>query len=194
MKARLILFILALLSALPARATSFTLNFGGLQNNEEVLSFYSGGTGSLGSGPGPNFGIAFNASFIAVSVVPPYGPNLVGDLNGSSAIMNVSGGFNLLSFYYEAADNSGSVAIWSGPNGTGTLLADIPLTASTTWNAAGTQLPATALSAIISGTPGTKFDQITDVGQVIPEPSSLLLVASGLALICIIPGCRVTHS
>ena len=49
-----------------ARAIPFTLDFGGLQNNEQVLSFYNGGTGSLGSGPGTNYGVFFNPTFVAV--------------------------------------------------------------------------------------------------------------------------------
>jgi hypothetical protein len=190
MKPRLILFLFALtVGSLPARAIPFTLDFGGLKNNEQVLTFYDGGIGSLGSGPGPNYGITFTPSFVAVSAVPPYGPSFVGQLNGPSAIMDVSGGFNLLfSFYYEAADNSGSVALWSGLNGTGVMLADIPLTASATWNAAGTGFGGTALSAVFSGTPGTRFDQITDLGLVIPEPSSFLLLATGF--VSLIPECR----
>src|SRR5579871_2985598 len=190
MKLRLILFLFTfiILGALPARAIPFVLDFGGLKNTEQVLSFYDGGTGSLGSGPGPNYGITFTPSFGAVSAVPPYGPSLVGQLNGPSATMDVSGGFNLLSFYYEAADNSGSVALWSGLDGTGVMLADISLPASATWNAAGTAFAGTALSAVFIGTSGTKFDQITDAGLVIPEPSSLLLLATGL--ISLIPECR----
>jgi hypothetical protein len=183
----LLLFTFIIVGSLPARAIPFTLDFGGLQNNEEVLSYYNAGTGSLGSGPGPAFGITFTPSFIAVSAAPPYGPPLVGELNGPSAILDVAGGFNLLSFYYEAADSSGSVALWSGLDGTGTMLANILLPASTTWNAAGTALPL-AHSAVFSATPGTKFDQITDLGLVVPEPSSLLLLATGL--ISLIPECR----
>jgi hypothetical protein len=40
----LFLFTLILVGSLPAQAIPFTLNFGGLQNNEQVLSFYDGGT------------------------------------------------------------------------------------------------------------------------------------------------------
>ncbi len=188
MKPLLFIFTLAILGSLPAAAIPFTLDFGGLQNNEEVLNFYNAGLGSLGSGPGPNFGVSFASSFLVTSAVPPYGPNRVGRLNGPSALMDVSGGFNLLSFYYEASDNSGTVALWSGLDGSGVMLADIPLTAAPTWDAAGTFLVGTAHSAVFSGTPGIKFDQITDSALVIPEPASLVLLATGL--LGLIPGYR----
>jgi hypothetical protein len=180
------LFTLIIVGSLPAQAIPFTLDFGGLQNNEQVLSFYNGGTGSLGSGPGTNYGVFFNPTFVAVTGVPPYGPDTVGQANDIS-LMNVNGGFNLLSFYYESP-NPGSVFIMSGLNGAGATLAVIPLTASSTWSAAGTGFNGTALSVVFDVAPGTKFDQITDVGFVIPEPSSLLLLATGL--VSLIPECR----
>lgn len=39
--------------------TTATLNFSGLQNNEEAREFYNGGAGSLGSTGGANYGISF---------------------------------------------------------------------------------------------------------------------------------------
>lgn len=85
------LWILLLFAAGISEATPFTLDFGGLQDTEQVLSYYDGGFGSLGSGPGPDFGITFTPSFIAIMAVPPYGPDRVGELNGSSATMDVEG-------------------------------------------------------------------------------------------------------
>ena len=38
------------------------LTFEGLQNFERVENYYNGGTGSLGSGPGPGYGITFSSN------------------------------------------------------------------------------------------------------------------------------------
>ena len=55
----------AALVAFSANAAVDVLDFSGLQNNEAVLSYYSGGTGSLGSAGGPNYGIVFGSDTIA---------------------------------------------------------------------------------------------------------------------------------
>jgi hypothetical protein len=164
-----------------AHGSLFTLNFGGLQNNEEVLSYYNDGTGSLGSGPGPSYGITFSPSFVAIASAPPYGPSEVGSLTGPPATMDVSGGFatGMFSFYYEGSNSSSSVTVWSGLNGTGTMLANIALAATPGWTADGAVFAGNAMSVVFSG--AGNFDQITDTGLLLPEPSSLLLVCTGLA-------------
>jgi len=165
-----------------ALASPFTLTFVGLQNNEEVLNYYDGGTGSLGSGPGTNYGITFTPSFLAIAVTGFGDSPDVGMLSGSSATMNVPGGFtNVLSFYYEDFDGSGSVTLWSGLNGTGVELGDIALSAESSWVPVKASLSGKdAMSAVFSGTT-VEFGEITDVGPVLREPSSLLLVGTGAA-------------
>jgi hypothetical protein len=135
--------MLAVAATAPASAQS--LNFAGLNGNaqELVLEYYNGGTGSLGSGPGTNYGISFSNNAIACSVQPggscnsgglPTGGNLLFFLGGGAATMNVAGGFNTgFSFFYSAVNNPAFVNVYSGLNGTGTLLAtlNLPTTPST---------------------------------------------------------------
>ncbi len=162
-----------------AAASDFTLNFAGLQSGEEVLNYYDGGTGSLGSGPGSNYGVSFTGNFVALSGLSPYGPGELGSLSGASAVMDVAGGMTgSFSFYYEG---SGSAIVWSGLNGTGTILLDTVLAPETNWTAVGGNLSAEAQSVVFSGA-GAKFDEITESVEgnvVLPEPASLLLAATG---------------
>lgn len=176
----LLLATLVVASATQVLAGTFTLDFGGLQDHEEVLSFYDGGFGSKGSGPGPNFGITFSPTFLAIQAVPPFGPDRVGLLDGTSATMDVSGGFtSVFSFFYEATDTSGLVTLWSGLDGTGMELASIPLAQADFWTPDGTTFAGTAMSVVFSGTADALvFDQITDVGLLVPEPASLVLLGT----------------
>lgn len=131
-----------------ARAGSTTLTFEGLMNFEGVADYYNGGKGSLGTGPGPAYGITFSQNGLAYipgkqsGNVTPY-PNdpspptvlLLASLNNTtpagaplSATMDVKGGFvGALTFYYinitSSKTNPATVQIFSGLDGGGTLLA-----------------------------------------------------------------------
>jgi len=129
--------------AAPASA-AITLDFAGLNGDaqELVQEYYNGGTGSLGSSGGPNYGISFSGNAIACSVQPngvcnsgglPSPGNLLFFLSGGATTMNVTGGFDTgFSFYYSAVNNPASINVWSGLNSTGSLLAtlNLPVTPS----------------------------------------------------------------
>jgi hypothetical protein len=146
-----------------ASASVIVLNFAGLDGDaqENPLNYYAGGTGSLGSGPGPNYGITFSSNSIACSVQPggscnsadlPSGGNLLFFLSGGSSIMDVASGFDTgFSFFYSAVNNPASVSVFSGLGGTGSLLASLAL--PTTPNGAG-----------IPGCFGTNFCPYSPIG------------------------------
>ena len=192
----------------PAHAVS--LNFAGLDGNspyEHVDGYYAGGFGSEGSGPGPNYGITFSSNAIVGGPFPatngsniPGGPGaqLLFFLSGSSDIMDVAGGFTTgFSFDYSSPFYTGTVTVWSGTNGTGTLLATLNLGTTPEqgpgcpsiycpFESIGVTFPGTALSVDFAGTENQiAFANITTnsstPGGVVPEASTWAMMALGFA-------------
>lgn len=181
-----------------ASANVITLTFEGLQDEEPILNYYNGGTGGFGSGPGPNYGIAFSSDSLALISYTaggsgnftnaPSGDTIAFFLSGAGDTMNVAAGFTTgFSFYYAAAYD-GSVSVYSGPDGTGTLLANLALPATpnpyTQWVPIGVSFAGTAESVIFSGAANyIGFDDIT-LGASLPpgatpEPSACLIALVG---------------
>jgi hypothetical protein len=121
-----------------APAGPVTMDFIGLANYEYIQGYYSGETGSMGSGPGPDYGVRYSDDSMAIISAAaggsgnftnnPSGSTIMFFLSGSAAVMTLESGFkDGLSLYYCAANTSGSVEIYSGLAGTGDLLATVPL-------------------------------------------------------------------
>ncbi|MFZ3364868.1 MAG: hypothetical protein WA153_15595, partial [Candidatus Acidiferrales bacterium] len=122
------------LAAVSAKAGTITLTFEGLQNLEPIDNYYNGGLGGFGSGPGSNYGIVFGSDSLAVisnldggtgniSNLPS-GDTAAFFLSGAGDVMDVSAGFSTgFSFFYSAPGFGGTVDVYSGLDGTGTLLA-----------------------------------------------------------------------
>jgi hypothetical protein len=122
---------LALMTA--SAQAAFAINFDTLQDGELVNGYYNGGLGSLGSGPGPNYGVTFTNAYVLNEYSENEGdlitpPNSITFLSGSGSIMDVPGGFSTgFSFNYSAPFYPGTVDVYSGLDGTGTLLAALSL-------------------------------------------------------------------
>ncbi len=129
----------ALLSSFAPQLSATTiLTFSGLSDGEQLLNFYNGGTGSLGSSF-YDYGITFSPGTIAYvdSDVGGTGnfanaPSPWGAIFSTTGFIrfNVSPGFTeALRFYYVTYNGgpSGSVSIFSGLNETGQLLSSATL-------------------------------------------------------------------
>jgi Bacterial Ig-like domain (group 3) len=185
-------------ASFPARSqaqTKAVVNFGRLKNLEFIDQFYDGGTGSLGSGPGPNYGLQFttNAQTI-ISASKGGSGNFIGNPGGGpvmffqtgnvATITATNGIQTALWFYYSALQN-GSATVYSGANGTGTILASITLPVNNSgcntykmcvWSTVGVPLAANAGSISFAGVPDYLAIGIIHLGSALP--TSMTLVSS----------------
>jgi hypothetical protein len=210
---------LALFSIAAAKADTVSLNFAGLQDTELVNNYYNGGSGSAGSGPGPNYGIVFNNAEVCVTVTgtcnnvanQPGPPTVMQFISGTAATMNVAAGFqNGFSFYYSACCVAGSINVWSGLGGTGTLLATLalpttpqdpnfPNQAYSTWDPIGVSFAGTAESVDFAGSAlFIAFDDVT-LGAASPVnptplPGTIFLLAGGIGTLGLFARRRKTRT
>jgi len=199
-----------------------TMNFQGVnatatQSGNEVLNYYNGGISQVGTtgGSALDFGVAFGTGGVADSVQASSAnftanPSASNDVlffkagsTTSTGAMNVAGGFTSLSFNYSSQAGSGdtgtaSVSLYTGLNGTGSLIETITLSDNTgtsfgcsatkaycKWTETTTTLGTgqIAESAVFSGATGyTYFDSVS-VAAVVPEPSTWALMAAGLLIV-----------
>jgi len=207
--------VLAAIS-LPASAAVIDLTFENIAtyphpNTVQILDFYNGGTSSVGT-TGPNYGVSFPANALNIclntlsSVCSNTSRGRQGDpnsqlgalffLSGSNTFVNVPGGFTTgFSFNYTAINVGGTVNVWSGLNGTGSLLAswNLPVTPSgpcvgygagfCPFYPVGVGFSGTAMSIDFGGVANQiVFDDVTFGSSTpgVPEPGTLAMFGSGV--------------
>ncbi|MGV3708215.1 MAG: PEP-CTERM sorting domain-containing protein [Gemmatimonas sp.] len=180
-----------------------------------VLNFYNGGTSASGTS-GTNYGVSFssNAAAVCLNTIGTacnfVSRGGVGDpasaftglflQEGDMAVMNRPDGMiNEISFNY-VSRFEGTFWVWDGLNGTGNLLGFVDLTD----NAVGcseeyffaffcpfepmtVSFSGIARSAVFTGvTDAAAVDDITFQAQVVPEPSTIVLLSLGLAAVGVV--------
>jgi hypothetical protein len=196
----------ALLALTASSQAAVVLTFEGGGNTASINNFYNGGTDSQGNS-GTDFGVQFSTN--GLSLIGgnfegnPSGDTIAYFTTGPNVVMNVAAGFTTgFSFFYSSV-HTGTVNVFDGIDGTGSLLASIPILANfddhcapgattdfCSWDQTGAGFTGIARSVVFGGTEtGTGYDNVT-LGSAIaevPEPASWLLVTAGLA------GLGLTH-
>ncbi len=177
---------------------SVVLNFEGLAGiGEFLLDFYNGGVASGGSS-GTNYGISFNSNVGGINmavenVLNVPSPDYFMFYQDGPGVINIASGFTTgFSFSYTSSA-PGTVNIYDGLNGTGTLLASLPIGVNFQnggcppntychWDVASIPFSGTARSIVLDGNETEcAFDNLT-FGVVLP-PSSPVPTLSQWGLI-----------
>lgn len=189
-----------------ASATPVTMNFDfdPGANPQYVDNYYNGGCSTiLGIVPatcgGPKYGVGWSGAITSdgngTTPVPPSAPNFMAYANGASATMNVAAGFAGTGFSFAYYGGGPTVAVYSGLDGTGTVLASETLDSSLCglsfcWQSyAFPDFAGTAMSVVFGGT--GVFDNIAiDTVKPVPEPAEFGMFGLGVLLIGLFAGLR----
>jgi hypothetical protein len=187
--------LLACVGAGAANAGTVVMNFDTMTVGATVDNYYNGGTDSLGE-TGPNYGAVFTPGDWEVSTgfgeTSP--PNFAYSFSGAGAV-NVANGFTGSVYFTYGAFTPSTVSIYSGLNGTGTLLAQ-----ATGLDASPEAFGPETISfsgkgesiVVSSGAAQFGWDDLTLSGVAVPEPAAWALMLVGVGAIG--AGLRVRRS
>ena len=204
MKLKLISGIAAALVCAAPAFSATTLDFEGAGDYNFINNYYNGGTND-GGNTGPNYGISFGPDALAaantgnfsnqpsgttiMAAVQPFDNNL--NLLPTHAAMNVAAGFiGEASFWYSSGEAT-TVNIYSGLDGTGSVLATFVLAANATsdgcsdttfchWDKLTQTFAGVAKSIDFSSAVGVAgFDDISIAPVPLPAAAWLLMSALG---------------
>ncbi len=188
---------LALAAATPAVAVDTTIDFETATSFASVAQYYNGGADSAGN-IGPALGVSFGGDVLGLmnDALGPYfsnAPSPLGTMTvvGSDATMNVAAGFTgAISFWYSADTFTlGAVSVWSGLNGTGSIVASFNLVNNATdgcsssafcrFDRVASTFQGIARSVTFANAANVAvFDNINV--NVVPEPTTLALMLGGI--------------
>ena len=186
-------------SAAPVFAGNLLIDFEGASSFASVADYYNGGADSNGVAGSNNLGVSFTGAALALSndVLGPYfsnapTPGTVMFASDSTALMNFTNGFfGELSFFYSAASSAlDAVTIYSGLDGTGSVLGVLDLAANAqqngcsdsaycNWEKVALSFNGVGKSISFGGNAGNvAFDNISVAA--VPEPETYAMFALGL--------------
>ncbi len=181
-----------LCAAAPAFAAMLTVDFEGAPSFASIDNYYNGGAGANlgvnfslpalalandGTGSGPNGEFFSNAPT----------PGTVMFATDVATYMNVAAGFvGAVNFYYSSAGGSTTVNVYSGLNGSGSLLGSISFGENSTnaapfdtWSLASVAFGGTGQSISFGDNVNVAYDNVSV--NAVPLPAALLLFPFGLA-------------
>ncbi|HEU4853510.1 MAG TPA: PEPxxWA-CTERM sorting domain-containing protein [Telluria sp.] len=171
MKLKAALASLAAVFAAPAMAEVVVIDFDSMASNVHVLNYYA-------ASKGVTFQNFITATGTAASSDPRYAY-----MNGPSASINVAGGFSGFNFGYGTMAPA-TIQVYSGLNGTGTLLGSTALNGNAMEFAfSSVAFAGIGHSVVLSGKSNyAALDDVAFTLPAIPEPQSWAMLLAGLAV------------
>jgi hypothetical protein len=154
------------------------INFDAVTTFANVDGFYNGGTDSAGAS-GPNLGVGFVNFTTTTGFGETSQPNLA-YVNSATGVIDVAAGFDGRIAFTQGLFQPGSIDVYSGLDGTGTLLASASLPASNPLALAPYSLAFSGVAeSVVFTEPFDATFGIDDLQLGVPEPAAWTLILIG---------------